>query len=84
MGIYSLIFSSSAQAEGSIVDNVKGYRLSSMPFFLPHPHLVSWDIYFSGSVFGPEAQSGSAESVIEILGCPKSSDNKSAVRGCVR
>lgn len=55
-----------------------------MPFFLSHPHLVSKDIYFSRSVFGPEAQSGSAESVIEILGCPKSSDNKSAVRGCVR
>lgn len=84
MGIYSLIFSSSAQAEGSIVDNVKGYRLSSMPFFLSHPHLTSKDIYFSGSVFGPEAQSGSAESVIQILGCPNSSDNKSAVRGCVR
>jgi len=84
MGIYSLIFSSSAQAEGSIVHNVKGYRLSSMPFFLPHPHLTSKDIYFSRSVFGPEAQSGSAESVIQILGCPNSSDNKSAVRGCVR
>ena len=66
MGIYSLIFSSSAQAEGSIVHNVKGYRLSSMPFFLSNHRVTSKDSCFSGSVFGPKGQSGSDEPAIQI------------------